>query len=104
MFRFRSGLFALILVMVTVALARVVLSFGLVAGAVATTLAQTGGLPVNPAAFGGLESFAQLVSANPGRTRTYSVLDVPSELEALRKARGTRITAGGAAIVTVGNE
>jgi hypothetical protein len=104
---FRNTLIAFILVTVVALVGRVIISFGLVAATVGTTLSASGApwtsQQIASVMTGGVEDVARMLSPPAPSYRVISVLDAPAELERLRKARDARLGRSGPMIVQLGD-
>lgn len=102
----RTGFWMVVLVLGGLMIARVLASFTFAAGAVTHTLA----VMFNPAeaqrtvtdALRGFQSVSGTLGPRPGTYRTMSVLDVPAEIEARRKAGRLEARSGGPLIIRIG--
>lgn len=102
----RTGFWCVALVLSGLMIVRVVASFTFVGGAITHTLASLS----SPAeaqrtvtdALRGFQSMAQTLNGRGGTHRTISVLDVPTEIEARRKAGSIQARTGGPLILQVG--
>ena len=99
----KRGLLGAILVIAVLAIGRVVTSFAFVAASVSQTMSANGDPTAFPRlitqAMSGLTHLSQ--SLAPGARRTVSVLDVPAEIEARRKARDTQARPGEPLIIRI---
>lgn len=101
----KRGFFAALFVIGILAVGRVALSFAFVAASVSQNLTMNGD-PVSlsrliSTASGGFTSLGRTLS--PGQHRTISVLDVPAEIEARRKAQDIQPSRGGPLILRIGD-
>jgi hypothetical protein len=102
---FRTTFLGVLVVMAALLVARVFASLGFVAGSIGHTLAVTAG-PLEAErlvrdALRGFQSLAHSVNPQAGYHRTISVLDVPAEIEARRKKRGTESLPGGSLVIHI---
>ena len=104
---FRNTLVAFILVTVVALVGRVIISFGLVAATVGTTLSASGApwtcQQIASVMTGGFRDVTRMLSPPAPSYRVISVLDAPEELERLRKARDARLGRSGPMIVQLGD-
>jgi uncharacterized membrane protein len=104
---FRNTLIAFILVTVVALVGRVIISFGLVAATVGTTLSASSApwtsQQIASVMTGGVQDVARMLSPAAPSYRVISVLDAPAELERLRKARDARLGRSGPMIVQLGD-